>query len=969
MKKKFIPVIALASILTLGTVSATITSCDPTQEVVEVTAITLSLSKNSGKVGETITATVTINPTEASDQKYELISSDTTMASIEGNTITLLKAGTVTITAKSNSGNKTDSKTITIEDATVAVESVSLTLDKESIEVGQTATATVSVLPAAATNKNYTLSVDNTEKASIDSATGVITALAEGTVTITAKTEDGNKTDSKTLTITPKVADPVLTIAGDVTEINVNAGEEIALPAATAEDYDHTDLTSEIVVEDFDDNSSIKKAAGGYKFNSLIAGAHTISYYVESTTTRSAEKLITVNVVSATEETYELEGKTDPSALGTYGEYRENFAKGKNSPLYKGIKDSAHATKISATSDAISGNSMVIDFNKTAGNEANSVLLGSFSDAMLRNTKVTYIVEFDYKVIAGSDSSCRDIYFGARYDGFAGINTAFVASADGNTHHASFKFPEFVAPETVNAGFFFFKLSASTEDVVVAVDNFSFKANRCAETTSVKPTSEQLQTESGFTFNWSDKSASFQQGEVIIVDEIENEAIKNAIKAKTDSFGTNVMHLTGADNHSFSGLDATNLVSGMILTIDYDYYCVNDGAFLVLPMAGGVQAGTLEPGNGITITDVEGNIKHASISYKLASGVDQLNFYPNGNKNFSIYVGNFTCKLAAPAEEEVDRTATALGHHVGDSWTNTTRTFGNKDDASMSITNDFATPDTVSGEGIGDKVTKLVLKSGAGDVTAEWYRPERQQLEAGQKYTIDVVYYVESFDAGNQFMLRLDGIFENLDSTPGYHKKTVTITPTADVDFISFYYPQKASADEVVYVASTTVTLTKVNIGKTLLGYSRGQSWTNTSRTFGNKDDATISITNDFATPDTVNGEGIGDKVTKLVLKSGAGDVTAEWYRPERQQLEAGQKYTIDVVYYVESFDAGNQFMLRLDGIFENLDSSVGYHKFTVTVTPTADVDFISFYYPQKASADEVVYVASTTVTLVDINV
>ena len=75
MKKKFIPVIALASILTLGTVSATITSCDPTQEVVEVTAITLSLSKNSGKVGETITATVTINPTEASDQKYELISS------------------------------------------------------------------------------------------------------------------------------------------------------------------------------------------------------------------------------------------------------------------------------------------------------------------------------------------------------------------------------------------------------------------------------------------------------------------------------------------------------------------------------------------------------------------------------------------------------------------------------------------------------------------------------------------------------------------------------------------------------------------------------------------------------------------------------------------------------------------------------------------------------------------------------
>ena len=228
-------------------------------------------------------------------------------------------------------------------------------------------------------------------------------------------------------------------------------------------------------------------------------------------------------------------------------------------------------------------------------------------------------------------------------------------------------------------------------------------------------------------------------------------------------------------------------------------------------MAGGAQAGTLEPGNGITITTVEGNIKHASISYKVKSGVDQLNFYPNGNKNFSIYVGNFTCKLAA-AEEEVDRTATALGHHVGDSWTNTSRTFGNKDDANLSITNDFATPETVSGEGIGDKVTKFVLKAGAGNVTAEWYRPENKQLEAGQKYTIDVVYYVESFESSTRFMLRLDSIFENLDNTPGYHKFTVTVTPTANIDFISFYYPETTTTDEVVYVASTTVTLVDINV-------------------------------------------------------------------------------------------------------------------------------------------------------------
>ena len=967
MKKKLIPVVALTSILTLGVVATTLTSCNNTQQTVEVTAITLSLSKTSGKVGETITATVTINPTDATDKTFSLTSSDTSKATIEGTTITLLQAGTVTITATSTSGAKTDSKTITIEEDTVAVESVTLTLDKTSIEVGQTANTTVAVLPTNATNKNYTLTVDDSTKASLNTDTGVITALAEGTVNVTVKTADGNKTDTKVLTITPVVADPTITIAGDVKELTVAAGADLTLPVATATDYDHTDLTSEIIIEDYNDTKSI--SSDKTTFNSLIAGDHTISYYVESTTTRYAEKLITIHVTAATEETFDLEGKTNPAALGTYGEFRENFSKGTNSPLYKGLNDSARSSKISGTSDAISGNSLIIDFNKTAGSEANSLLIGSFSDAMLRNTKVTYTVNFDYKVISGSQSACGDVYFGARYDGFTGINTAFVDNVDGETHHVSFKFPEFAPPETVNAGFFFFKFSPSSEDVIIAVDNFSFKAERCAETTTVKPTLEQLSEESGFTFNWADKSSSFQQGEVVVVENISDEAIKSAIQAK-DTFGTNVMHLTGADGHGFSGLDATNLKANDILTIDFDYYSVNDRELLVLPMASGVQSGALSSGKGLEITTVEGNIKHFTLTYKIISGVDSLNFYPANNKNFDIYVGNLTCKLTAD-EEPVDRTATPLGHHVGDSWSNTSRQWGNKT-GDFSVTS-MATPETVSGEGIGETVSKFALAAGKGNLSAEWYQPAGQQIEVNQTYEIELVYYVENIEEGQRFMINFDNNdFHNLPTTPGYHKETIKLAPAKrTVDFFSFYFKEVSTNEQVVYIASTKVTLTKIYLEDTLLGYKRGQSWTNTTRVFGPKDDENITITNNFATPESVTGEGIGETVTKFELKAGKGNYTAEWYRPAGQEIEVNQTYEIEVVYYVENIEEGQEFMINFDNDdFHTLPKTPGYHKETVKLAPAKrTVDFFSFYFQKVSTTEQVVYVASTTVTLVDINV
>ena len=77
--------------------------------------------------------------------------------------------------------------------APVSVTGVSLNKKTLQMVVGNTATLTASVLPANASNKSVTWTSSNTATATI-SATGTISAKAEGVTTITCKTVDGNFT-------------------------------------------------------------------------------------------------------------------------------------------------------------------------------------------------------------------------------------------------------------------------------------------------------------------------------------------------------------------------------------------------------------------------------------------------------------------------------------------------------------------------------------------------------------------------------------------------------------------------------------------------------------------------------------------------------------------------------------------------------------------------------------------------------
>ena len=77
-------------------------STSSTSENIKVSEISLTLSASKARIGETVTATVKFQPTNATNKEYVLSSSDETIAKIENNAVVCVARGNVTITARSS---------------------------------------------------------------------------------------------------------------------------------------------------------------------------------------------------------------------------------------------------------------------------------------------------------------------------------------------------------------------------------------------------------------------------------------------------------------------------------------------------------------------------------------------------------------------------------------------------------------------------------------------------------------------------------------------------------------------------------------------------------------------------------------------------------------------------------------------------------------------------------------------------
>lgn len=168
---------------------------------IPATSVTLAPETLSIEEGKTAELTATISPANASDQQFSWDVKDTEIASVYGytsetKTVTALKEGQTQITVTVD--GQTASCTVTVTPRTISVESITLNKTQLSLVKGATETLTATVLPTTATDKAVTWESSDTAVATVEN--GVVTAVAAGNATITAKA--GEKTATCAVTVT-----------------------------------------------------------------------------------------------------------------------------------------------------------------------------------------------------------------------------------------------------------------------------------------------------------------------------------------------------------------------------------------------------------------------------------------------------------------------------------------------------------------------------------------------------------------------------------------------------------------------------------------------------------------------------------------------------------------------------------------------------------------------------------------------
>lgn len=165
--------------------------------VVPVTSITID-GKKTINVNETTTLTTKIYPSNATNKTVTWTSKDNSIAKVDtkGN-VTGVKAGTTTITAKTNN-NKTAEIIIEVKNPVVYATSIKLNSSSVNMYIDNQYTLVATITPSNTTNKTVTWTSNNENVATV--VNGKITAKSEGSAIITATTSNG-KTVSATINV------------------------------------------------------------------------------------------------------------------------------------------------------------------------------------------------------------------------------------------------------------------------------------------------------------------------------------------------------------------------------------------------------------------------------------------------------------------------------------------------------------------------------------------------------------------------------------------------------------------------------------------------------------------------------------------------------------------------------------------------------------------------------------------------
>ncbi len=184
---------------------------------IAVTGVSLNKTSLSLTVGGSQSLSATVSPSNASDKSVSWKSSDTSVATVDGSgNVKAVKAGTATITVTTKDGSKTATCKVTV---TAAAPTVSIVLDQTSITIATGSTYKLNAtVHGDVSNKNVIWSTNSPSYVTVDKATGVVTAVKEGSATIRATSEANSKVYEQCKVT---VQDPYVIVSGFKKSIKV----------------------------------------------------------------------------------------------------------------------------------------------------------------------------------------------------------------------------------------------------------------------------------------------------------------------------------------------------------------------------------------------------------------------------------------------------------------------------------------------------------------------------------------------------------------------------------------------------------------------------------------------------------------------------------------------------------------------------------------------------------------------------
>jgi len=198
-----------------------------TSPIVSVTGVLLNESTLSLSKTETKTLIAIILPENASNKTVTWTSNNAAVASVNATgLVTALAHGVATITATTQDGSKAASCIVTV---TIPVASISLNKTSLTLTVGETSVLASTVLPEVASNKTVNWTSSNDAIATVDN-TGQVSAIAPGSATIIATTQDGGKTASCNVTVNPLII-PATNISLNHTTLTIEGSHTGTLTA------------------------------------------------------------------------------------------------------------------------------------------------------------------------------------------------------------------------------------------------------------------------------------------------------------------------------------------------------------------------------------------------------------------------------------------------------------------------------------------------------------------------------------------------------------------------------------------------------------------------------------------------------------------------------------------------------------------------------------------------------------------